>query len=1078
MDEIDIKCIRAKQYEVQQRYIETVSIIAKSLQMLGIHLPYGNKEAAIKELDKALSDITVNLRGRKIRDLINSEEMTERKHILAMQLLNTAHAPSFVIGELDVYVLISTTMVNLSLCYGNCEMSPVGYAYHGLCSAEHTNDYQSAYEFSKLSVELAERTSSIWKGRVLLYAAVGVTCFFQSYKVCLDTFRMSAEKSLEYCDYAIACYCYSYMPFAHGLYDELNSAFATHQSSLNYLEKNNSFFYQVAKLPATWLEYLWTPEVSVNLVQSLVKHHSAPQVPDASAPMLVATYDLGRLATAYYRGDKDQWLQLADQCDVSLMKGVRHLIFVPIGLFFIALVYLSSDYNDDTIKEQRIKRAEEIIVKFELWARLNPENFKHRYLILVAQHHRIRGEIIQATQCFERAAKSASEFSLPLIQAMAHELSAEMWSSIGICRAEFRDCVARAAYLYNAAGAVRKVDMIKKKYGPQLLPELEVSMPRVLLCLGEFLSRSRRSVDKKAELEEPFDIMAVMMASKAMSTEMSLDQFLNRMMQIILQYAGASRGVYIQAMEGSDHDDMTVVAEGSIDNIQVDALRVVPLQDYENVPRGLVYYVMRVKEPVVIGSSSSNLQFFKEIQGNVRSALCFPVIRSNDCRGVLYLENNAIEDAFSDRHAEIMSILTGQVSMALENARLAALLESERRFRTITLQLEQAKKRLEEFIDILCHELRNPLNVICGNNEILNELVNHLHQIEGDNYDDDFHNCVQEFEESLQTTDIAYGQLKDIIDTVLTVSMLENKSIKLQSILFEPKEIVEKVSKMFTEKAKEKKLMLDYQVKVSEKASHVIGDPHRLQEMLINLLSNAIKFTSASGGKVLISCVEKQIVENKVSLLFSVEDTGCGLTDREIGKILTPNAAPSTFRLGLRISKELCELMGGSLTIASTLGEGAIFSFTLVFDIGQVVHQETSVPTTTPVETVYRVLVVDDNVINQKILCRLLRTRGYHCDVASNGVEALQVLTMAQYDIVLMDIEMPVMNGIDCTKRVREMESERHVKIPLPIVGVSGNSRDEILSVVMDAGMQGYVTKPYMSTEIYTTVERLLSCTV
>jgi CheY-like chemotaxis protein len=126
------------------------------------------------------------------------------------------------------------------------------------------------------------------------------------------------------------------------------------------------------------------------------------------------------------------------------------------------------------------------------------------------------------------------------------------------------------------------------------------------------------------------------------------------------------------------------------------------------------------------------------------------------------------------------------------------------------------------------------------------------------------------------------------------------------------------------------------------------------------------------------------------------------------------------------------------------------------------------------VERAYTILVVDDNSINQKILVRLLGKQGYKTQVASNGAEAVSLITKMSYDAVLMDLEMPILSGMDATRRVREMEAERGIVKVLPIIGVSGHAREEYLPKVLKVGMQGYVTKPYVHQDVFDALERVL----
>jgi CheY-like chemotaxis protein len=216
--------------------------------------------------------------------------------------------------------------------------------------------------------------------------------------------------------------------------------------------------------------------------------------------------------------------------------------------------------------------------------------------------------------------------------------------------------------------------------------------------------------------------------------------------------------------------------------------------------------------------------------------------------------------------------------------------------------------------------------------------------------------------------------------------------------------------------------------------------------------------------------------------MFAVTDTGINVSSSEMADIVQiffveENAVSETYftkydggiRLGLRICKELCELMGSRMIVRSDSGKGTIFEFSLTFGL-----LETELEEEPDLDREYKILIAEDHPINQKILARLLAKDGYTSEVANNGAEAVRMIVSGSYDAVLMDLEMPILSGMDATRRVREMEAERGMIKLLPIIGVSGNSREEYMPKCLKAGMQGYITKPYVHQDIFDALAQCL----
>jgi hypothetical protein len=836
MDQIEIRSVRAQQYELQQRYKEMIAVQQESLERLtGVRLPYYDYEEAKLMLGRELAKVDINLRGRKIADLIDSPPMSDPKNVVTMKILKDLHASSYVIGELDVYSTIGAMMTNMSLIHGHCENSAAGYAYYGLASAESNGDFESAYEFGLLSVKLSEMYDSLslrcW---VLHYFAVTVNWYRNPLSTSVEYLTKCFHMCLECGELALATYSFGYIPFYQFSYDSnLNNVFDTRQKCLTYLEANNPYFCSFSKQITLPLTVLWSPQASSSFVQESVPFHNYvedklyEQYKDFS--MVKAGTFIGKLISAFIKGEREQWIELADLSWDNIKSGLRYLWFVPVAQFYIAIVYMLTS----GLGEEYIQRVTDVIASFKRFNELCPLNFEYMYLILLAVQHQTNNDLQASVLHFERAIISARTYKQVYFEALANELLANVWSKFSFASKYHKDCMTTAYKLYHMYGAVYKVETMSAKYS--FLPKLDTYIPRVLLSYGN------ERAQKEQVLSNSFDILSIMEAGRLVSNEtLSLEQFLDDMMKIIVQNTAATRGVYIKV----EANVFTVVAEGNMENMQIDTLRAVPLEEYKNICKRIVYYVERTKESVVIGKSNKfelvegKFRETEELDTLPRSVLCLPILNHfhahEECRGILYLESDIVDDAFTEKRAEVMSLLASQIAISLESARFSDLLQSEKKFKQTATQLQKAKRQLEEFIDVLCHELRNPLNSIIGYKDILADLCERI-AIHPERYEI----YMSQFAEALKYLSTASDNLKEIIDTVLTVSMLENKSVKLQTCGFEPTKVIQEVVHMFETKAQDGNIVL--QNACENETLYVSGDPYRFKELLINLISSSLK---------------------------------------------------------------------------------------------------------------------------------------------------------------------------------------------------------------------------------------------
>lgn len=397
------------------------------------------------------------------------------------------------------------------------------------------------------------------------------------------------------------------------------------------------------------------------------------------------------------------------------------------------------------------------------------------------------------------------------------------------------------------------------------------------------------------------------------------------------------------------------------------------------------------------------------------------------CDDELLLRN--IGEAF--RHFEIKR----------ENERLQRELQSSRQgledaFQDTELMM-QAKAA---FLATMSYELRSPLNAVIGMTELMRETRLDEKQ--------------QEFIEVIAGSG---KHLLAFINDILDYSRAEAGKLTLESIDFDLRDAVDDTTKLFIMQARNKglELVTHFDLQVSP---IVRGDPTRLRQVLTNLVSNAIKFTEQ--GKVVLRVSQYEDIDDVIGLRFEVSDTGIGITpaaQEQIfdcfsqGESTTTHVYGST-GLGLSISRQLVEVMDGEIGLDSEPGQGSRFWFTIHL------ARVALLPVISPVTSgSRRVLVVEDGAVDQAVICGLLSTMGFKANVMASGKQALEALSRQDYDLVLMDCQMPVMDGYEVSRRIRGSEP---AGTRIPIIALTANALSGDRERCLRAGMDDYVIKP------------------
>jgi CheY-like chemotaxis protein len=352
----------------------------------------------------------------------------------------------------------------------------------------------------------------------------------------------------------------------------------------------------------------------------------------------------------------------------------------------------------------------------------------------------------------------------------------------------------------------------------------------------------------------------------------------------------------------------------------------------------------------------------------------------------------------------------------------------------------------------MSHEIRTPLNAIVGITNLLkgSEL-----------------NAMQQ--KMLQLMDFSSTALLGIVNDVLESFQIDAGKVTLHPVNTDIAMLFAIVGETMQPLAIEKGLMLSYDI-IGEVPHSLVVDPLRLKQILMNLINNAIKFTTT--GKIEVTLEPLSVSRTQAELAFTIKDTGLGIPEEAINQIFErfEQVEDKTWQqfggtgLGLSIVKRLSELMGGKIDVKSVLDEGTTFTFTASFDLSSKVVEEPQNSVTTSLAALehfdnVRILLAEDNAINQFVAVRILQSWNINVDVALNGLEAFHKVAADDFDLVLMDTHMPVMNGMEATRKIRtELVGD---KKQIPIISFSASVIEHERQEALDAGVNDFLEKPF-----------------
>ena len=660
------------QYTVTADYRKGISTGREALKLLGIDLPEENLEAALHaEITKA----KINLGDREIDALMDSQKMTSPAHRAAMSILMEMQ-PTTYMADPELYSVIAVVMANLSLYYGHTHESAKAYVTYANILSSVLHEYHDGYAFCQLGLKMSERYNDpVQKCRGSFINTAFLLHWTRPFNEGDAAFDDGYQTGLECGDFQYAGYILGFgtanlynkgMPLAR-LSEKLDGFMgfvkkAKHQMPIDTIQ---GFQLAIANLQA---------ETDGKLSFDTKGMTERQFVEDCKTRNVVA---LG-----YFLVLKAQVLYLHKKYDDALacildaekiLDHIRGTSTMAEFNFYHSLILAALYPSKDTpTQKQYLMQIEANQRQMKIWADICPDNFLHKQQLVEAETARITGNDVAAIRAYDHAISAAVKCDFIQNEALAYELAAGFWLDFG--KEDFAHIyLNHACKCYRHWGATALVDGIEKIH--------TLAKP----VAGSFATPHRTSTSTPDHASSGFDIASVLKASQAISGEIVLDKLLEKTMRIVIENAGAQRGCLIL----KDKGQLSIAAEIDIGANEEFHLRALPVEESQGLARSVVHYANRTAQCVVLADAANEGLFTRDpyvMANKLKSLLCMPVIKQGSLFAILYLENNSATDTFTPDRLQILNLITSQIGISIENARLYQNIEKKVNERTRQLQ--------------------------------------------------------------------------------------------------------------------------------------------------------------------------------------------------------------------------------------------------------------------------------------------------------------------------------------------------------------------------------------------------------
>jgi predicted ATPase/signal transduction histidine kinase/tRNA A-37 threonylcarbamoyl transferase component Bud32 len=947
--------IKIQSYILQNRISEALEQGIDVLNILGVRLP---KKPKIWHFLEAVIRTKLILARQSIEDLAYLPRMTDPYKLAAMQILMLVNPAASQAGSL-IFPLTILGMVRLSAKYGNSAPSSYGYSIYGAMLCDKFGDIKAGYRFGLLGLSLLDHmNANSYRCKVCYVFNAMIQHFKEHDKETITSLQHGMQSGLQTGDIEFASYCN--WTVATNLFLSGNNLEVINCNIFNYF-----MLTQKLKMTAVALSISVIRKAILNFQKgafttNILKEEAFDEIDMIAGfgnnSSWLSTFYFAKNIFSYFFQDYTQAIENSRLTEQYQESNPGFLMYC-VNNFYYSLALLANYKNvTSTEQKQYLKKVAANQKKMKKWAHHAACNFQHKYDLVEAEKARIFGKNVKAMNLYDRAIAGAKENEYTQEEALGNELAAQFYLVLG------KDKIAKiymtdAYYGYIRWGALAKVKDLEERY-PNLIIRSESSIIPQQDITGTIVSSSSRALESSTNSNSILDLTTVMKASEAITSEIVLDNLLDKLLSIILENAAAQKGclillkneqLFIEAIDNDQHNDLVV-------------LQSTPVEESQNIPLSLIHYVARTQQPLVLNDATQEAIYKEDsyiLREQPKSILCAPIFYQGKFTGIIYLENNQVTGAFTNSRLEILKLLTSQAAIAIENARLYAgeqekshqLRESLQTLQQTQAQLVQTEKisSLGQLVAGVAHEVNNPVGFIAGNLSIANQYIEDLlallnlyqanvpsppEEIETFQEEIDLDYLLEDLPKMITSMELGTDRIRDIMQSLRNFSRTDSAEKKPVNV----HEGIETTLMILQHRLKANSQRPTIEVvKKYEDLPPVECYSGQLNQAFMNLLANAIDALEESNEGKTYALIEKNknvitirtsADEDKVTI--RIADNGPGMPEEVRSKLFnaffTTKPEGKGTGLGLSISHQIVtETHGGNLYCLSSPGNGAEF---------------------------------------------------------------------------------------------------------------------------------------------------------